>query len=75
MQSKATPNLFLISESKTTNQFTIYDQRCVNMKDSVRLNFGCIQDLNLSRYITPDWHENGYTVVCGSQTDSKINFW
>ncbi|CAO3610421.1 unnamed protein product [Cunninghamella echinulata] len=75
MQSKATPNLFLISESKTTNQFTIYDQRCINMKDSLKLNFGCTQDLNLSRYITPDWHENGYTVVCGSQTDSKINFW
>lgn len=60
--------------ASTSNQFTIYDQRMPGMRGIV-LDFGWKESENLSRYIRPDWHQNGYMVACGSQSESKVHFW
>ncbi|KAI8083049.1 WD40-repeat-containing domain protein [Halteromyces radiatus] len=70
----ATPNNLLISLSRKTDQFCLVDKRCVGSKE-ICLQFGSVEDENLSRYIRPDWHGNGYTVVCGSQADPRLKFW
>lgn len=60
--------------ANTSNQFNMYDQRMPGMRGIV-LDFGYKVPENLSRYIRPDWHQNGYMVACGSQTESKVHFW
>lgn len=60
--------------ANTSNQFNMYDQRMPGMRGIV-LDFGYKVQENLSRYIRPDWHQNGYMVACGSQTESKVHFW
>lgn len=60
--------------ASTSNQFTVYDQRMPGMRGIV-LDFGWKESENLSRYIRPDWHQNGYMVACGSQSESKVHFW
>lgn len=39
------------------------------------MRFGQQEEDNLSRFIKPDIHENGYMVCCGGQGSSKLNFW
>ncbi|KAI8365460.1 WD40-repeat-containing domain protein [Choanephora cucurbitarum] len=73
-QSKANPNLMLITLSSCVDQFSVYDQRCPGY-DGIKLRFGQHENENLSRYIKLDMHDNGYTVCCGSQSSSKLNFW
>ncbi|KAI8368295.1 uncharacterized protein BYT42DRAFT_617835 [Radiomyces spectabilis] len=62
------------SNAKTTGQFALYDSRCSG-SDAIQLRFGYSEVENVSRYIRPDWHRNGYMVACGSQSHSKIHFW
>ncbi|CDS10346.1 hypothetical protein LRAMOSA03022 [Lichtheimia ramosa] len=64
------PNLYMLLTASASNQFTIYDQRMPGMRGIV-LDFGWKESENLSRYIRPDWHQNGYMVGCGSQSESK----
>ncbi|KAI9493664.1 WD40-repeat-containing domain protein [Zychaea mexicana] len=68
------PNLSLISQAQTSDQFAIYDQRMLGVC-GLQLSFGFSESENLSRYIKPDWHQDGYIVVCGSQSESKVHFW
>ncbi|KAI9310496.1 hypothetical protein BX666DRAFT_1869624, partial [Dichotomocladium elegans] len=56
------------------DQFAMYDQRTPGIRGLV-LNFGYAETENISRYIRPDWHQNGYMVVCGSQSEAKVHFW
>lgn len=56
-----------------SDQFVIYDVRSP-MYEGIKLKFGQVET-ETSRYITPDMHENGYTVACGSQSSAKMNFW
>ncbi|CDH54495.1 hypothetical protein RO3G_03171 [Lichtheimia corymbifera JMRC:FSU:9682] len=70
----ADPNLYMLLTANTSNQFNMYDQRMPGMRGIV-LDFGYKVQENLSRYIRPDWHQNGYMVACGSQTESKVHFW
>lgn len=45
------------------------------MYEGVKLKFGQVESDTLSRHTSPDFHENGYTVACGAQNSSKMNFW
>ncbi|KAI7873289.1 WD40-repeat-containing domain protein [Mucor mucedo] len=73
-QSKANPNIMLITTTNRTDQFLIYDQRVPGF-DGVKLKFGQFEQETLSRFIKPDMHENGYMVCCGGQGAPKLNFW
>ncbi|KAI8150050.1 WD40-repeat-containing domain protein [Fennellomyces sp. T-0311] len=74
MKSPKDPNLMLISQAQTSDQFAIYDQRTPGLR-GIQLSFGFSETENVSRYIKPDWHQSGYMVVCGSQSESKVHFW
>ncbi|KAI9245381.1 hypothetical protein BDA99DRAFT_447885, partial [Phascolomyces articulosus] len=67
-------NLICYSQAQTSNQFTVYDQRIHGVR-GLKLSFGFSETENLSRYIKPDWQQDGYIVVCGSQSESKVHFW
>ncbi|KAI7855094.1 hypothetical protein BDC45DRAFT_108576 [Circinella umbellata] len=67
-------NLLMISQAQTSDQFAIYDQRMHGVR-GLQLSFGFSETDNLSRYIKPDWQQEGYIVVCGSQSESKVHFW
>lgn len=43
--------------------------------DGIKMRFGQHDEENLSRFIRPDLHENGYMACCGGQGSSKLNFW
>ncbi|KAG0167274.1 hypothetical protein DFQ30_006224 [Apophysomyces sp. BC1015] len=73
LQDPANPNLILSSLSTKSEQFALYDQRCRGA-NAIQLRFGYWESENVSRYIRPDLHKNGYMVVCGGQSDSKIHF-
>lgn len=62
------------SISLRADQFSVYDQRCPGF-EGIKLRFGQHERDNLSRFVKPDMHENGYTVSCGSQDTAKLNFW
>ncbi|ORZ02478.1 hypothetical protein BCR43DRAFT_481609 [Syncephalastrum racemosum] len=53
-------------------QFRLFDRRDPSVSI---LNFGTSSQDSFSRYLRPDWHTNGYMVVCGSQDAAKLNFW
>jgi hypothetical protein len=66
--------VYYSSISLRADQFSIYDQRCPGF-EGIKLRFGQQEQENLSRFVKPDMHENGYTVSCGSQCSAKLNFW
>ncbi|KAI8091589.1 WD40-repeat-containing domain protein [Thamnidium elegans] len=74
IQSKANPNIVLITTTNRSDQFAIYDQRIPGF-DGIKLRFGQMEQETLSRFTRPDMHENGYTVCCGGQAVPKLNFW
>ncbi|KAL0136641.1 WD40-repeat-containing domain protein [Mucor lusitanicus] len=74
IQSKANPNIMLITSTLRSEQFYIYDQRVPGF-DGIKLRFGQHESETLSRFMKPDMHENGYVVCCGHQSSSKLNFW
>ncbi|CAO3646659.1 unnamed protein product [Mucor hiemalis] len=74
IQSKANPNIMLLTTTNRADQFCIYDQR-VPGYEGIKLRFGQMEEETLSRFIRPDMHENGYMVCCGAQGSSRLNFW
>jgi len=57
------PNQLLITYSNTKDQFRICD---IRSKKTI-LNFGIPTNENVSQYVYPDFHRNGYLVSFGSQ--------
>ncbi|KAI7901138.1 WD40-repeat-containing domain protein [Cokeromyces recurvatus] len=73
-QSPVNPNILLLTMATKREQFLIYDRRCPE-PTCFKLKFGQTENENLSRYIKPEMHFNGYTVCCGTQAASRLNFW
>ncbi|KAI9476494.1 MAG: WD40-repeat-containing domain protein [Benjaminiella poitrasii] len=73
-QSPSNPNIVLLTMATKRDQFLIYDQRCPE-PTCFKLKFGQTEAENLSRYVKPEIHYNGYTVCCGTQSASRLNFW
>ncbi|KAI8975313.1 hypothetical protein BDF20DRAFT_822098, partial [Mycotypha africana] len=72
--SPINPNIALITTAGRSEQFIVFDQRLQGY-DGITLKFGQQEGDNLSRYVRPDIHQNGYVVCCGSQSNAKLNFW
>ncbi|KAI8340666.1 WD40-repeat-containing domain protein [Chlamydoabsidia padenii] len=73
-KNNTNPNYLLVTLAKSDGQFVIFDQRCSHPK-GVSLLFGAHETDRMERYAKPDWHNNGYTVMCGSPAETRLNFW
>ena len=75
IKCKNESNLMLASVMAMSSQLRLFDCR----NNSVVHSFGIQETANLSRYVRPSWHSNGYLIANGtlSPTDTvgSINIW
>ncbi|ORX61643.1 hypothetical protein DM01DRAFT_1126649 [Hesseltinella vesiculosa] len=69
--NEALPSMVLITTARSEQQMCLLDARSGQLVHTL----GDRTKENLSRFVKPDWHSNGYTVVCGTQSAPQLNFW